>query len=82
MTELISNPLSGSRLPHAGFSPITVMAGGSAAATWLQEEQQQDARWAEWLAKGVRHDVAMRRRLQLFFYVVCLGLAAWLWWRY
>jgi hypothetical protein len=58
------------------------MAGGSAAAPWLQEEQQQDARWAEWLAKGVRHDAAMRRRIQAFLFVLGLGLAAGLWWVY
>ena len=82
MTELISNPFLGSPPPSAGFPPIPVMAGGSAVAPALQDEQQRNARWAEWLAKGVRHDVAMRHRLQLFFYVGCLGLAAWLWWIY
>jgi hypothetical protein len=81
MTELISNPFLGSPPPSAGFPPIPVMAGGSAVAPALQDEQR-NARWAEWLAKGVRHDVAMRHRLQLFFYVGCLGLAAGLWWIY
>jgi hypothetical protein len=45
-----------------------------------RQNAQREARWVEWLAKGARHDLAMRRRLQFFLYVVGLGVAAWLWW--
>jgi hypothetical protein len=45
-----------------------------------QVENDQQARWNEWLAKGPIRDLAIRRRFQYVTYFVALGLVAWLWW--
>ena len=76
MTELISTPLSNRPLSSGGALHTATAA---VVASEVEDEQRQ-ARWAAWLAQGVRRDVATRRRILFIASVVAIGVAAWLSW--
>jgi hypothetical protein len=46
--------------------------------TAAQSELLFDARWEAWIAKGVKHDRAARKRALMVAAVVVAGLATWL----
>ena len=77
MTELISAPLS-TRPRFGGGAPPTAIAEVVASPVEGVEDEQHQARWNAWLAKGVRQDVATRRRILFVASVVGIGVAAWL----
>lgn len=46
----------------------------------VNDDVEQDRRWAEWLAQGRVHDVRMRRRMAWLAGLVGGGLALWSLW--
>lgn len=73
MTELISGPLSNWHSSSGGAPPTPA----TAIAAEVENDQRQ-ARWAEWLAKGARREAAMQSRIVFIAALVCLGLATWM----